>query len=422
MSVIASRSGPENTALSSDRSLSTGGRIAAYRRLNRLTQRGLAARANVSHSLLTKVETGSRPASQAFLAACARAMSIPVTHLTGQPFIEEQTEDRLAGPLTDLRASLENFDLILDDLPVRSLAEIRPDVHEVVLARRDAKYSQILGRAPALIDELVQQSQTLIGRDSEQAHHLLVQVYRAAADVAYGLGLVDLVSLLLTRMDFSASRCGDPYQVATYRYMRAYSTFTTGRHEVGRKIIQAALDDIDTGIRATDPVAVCAAGNLRLRASILATRQGDADTARGELAEAKQLADVLGREVNGSDLATGYAGAMSFGATNVAIHAAAVEMELGNHGRAIRLAGQVHVPEDYPPDRIGHHHIDTARAQLWTGDNAGAMTSLFKARQVAPQKARYHPSVRETIAGVVHASRHLPDTLIGYANWVGVQL
>jgi XRE family transcriptional regulator, fatty acid utilization regulator len=167
---------------------------------------------------------------------------------------------------------------------------------------------------------------------------------------------------------------------------------------------------------------VCAAGNLRLRASILATRQGDADTARGELAEARNLAQILGREVTGSDLATGYAGAMSFGATNVAIHTAAVEMELGNHGRAIRLAQDVHVPEGYPPDRTVHHHIDTARAQLWTGDKDGAMTSLLKARKIAPQKTRYHPSVRETIASLIYASRHTPDNLIGYANWVGVQL
>jgi hypothetical protein len=349
-------------------------------------------------------------------------MSIPITHLTGQPFIEEQTEDRLSGPLSDLRASLENFDVTLDDLPTRPLSEIRPDVRDMVLARRDAQYARILGRVPALIDELVQQSQTLTDHEAEQAHHLLVQLYRSAADVAYALGLVDLVSLLLARMDFSASRCGDPYQVATYRYMRAFSTFTTGRHELGQKIISAALADIRPGLRAADPIAVCAAGNLRLRASILATRQGDADTARGELSEARQLAATLGRDVTGSDLATGYAGAMSFGVTNVAIHAAAVEMELGHHAAAVQLAKDVHVPAGYPPDRIGHHLIDTARAQLLSGDSDGAMTSLLKARQVAPQKARYHPSVRETVASLVYAGRHVPDTLIGYANWVNVEL
>lgn len=405
-----------------ERRLSTGARIAAYRRLNRLTQRGLAARANVSHSLLTKVEIGSKPASQSFLAACAKAMSIPVTHLTGQPFSEEQSEDQLSGPLNDLRASLENFDFVLDDLPVRHLEEIRPDVRDMVLARRDAQYARILGRSPALIDELVQLSQTLNGHRAEQAHHLLVQLYRSAADVAYALGLVDLVSLLLARMDFSASRCGDIYQVATYRYMRAYSTFTTGRHELGRRIIGTALADIDVGVRKADLIAVCAAGNLRLRAAILATRQGDADTARGELSEARHLAQVLGREVTGNDLATGYAGAMSFGATNVAIHAAAVEMELGNHGSAVELAGRVRMPSGYPPDRIGHHHIDTARAQLLTGDNDAAMSSLQQARKIAPQKTRYHPSVRETIASLVHSSRRASDNLIGYAHWVGVQL
>ena len=47
--------------------------------------------------------------------------------------------------------------------------------------------------------------------------------------------------------------------------------------------------------------------------------------------------------MTGNDLATGYAGAMSFGATNVAIHTAAVEMELGNHGNAAELAELVRV-------------------------------------------------------------------------------
>ncbi len=100
----------------------------------------------------------------------------------------------------------------------------------------------------------------------------------------------------------------------------------------------------------------------------------------------------------------------------------AIEMELGNHGKAVKLAREVRVPQGYPPDRIGHHYIDTARAQLWAGDRDGAMASLQRARRIAPQKTKYHPSVRETVAALVHASHHAPDNLIGYANWVGVQL
>jgi XRE family transcriptional regulator, fatty acid utilization regulator len=398
----------------------TGARIASYRRLHRLTQQGLATKAAVSYSLLVKVEQGRRPASGSLIAAVARALSVPVTVLTGQPYATEHAHDRLDGPLSDLRAALDNWDLPLDELPVRSFDEISGDVRLVVRARRDANFGRILGGAPALIDELVQLSQTATGHEAEQAHQHLVQVYRSAYDVAYGLGLTDLVSLLLARMDFSAERSGDPYLVALYRYMRAYATFTTGRHDVGRKIIAKARGDIDPGVRAGDVAALCAAGNLHLRGAILATRQGDGDSARHELAEADRLAALLGREiVHGVNAGTHI---QSFGPTNVAIHAASVEMELGNHAKSLQFAMKVHPPADFAPDRVGHFWIDTARSQLWTGKADDALASLLRARQIAPQQAKYHPAVRETVSGLVRSARRTPDALIGYASWCGAQL
>jgi hypothetical protein len=159
---------------------------------------------------------------------------------------------------------------------------------------------------------------------------------------------------------------------------------------------------------------------LSLRAAILSTRQGDGPAAREALKEARKLAEMLGDvEVEGG-LDSGHH-LMSFGPTNVAIHASAVELELGQHGKALTLAKKVTFPDGFPPDRVGHHWIDTARAQLWTGKTDDALASLMKAKKAAPQQAKYHPSVRETVAGLVRAARSTPDTLIGYAHWVGVQ-
>ncbi|MER5363113.1 helix-turn-helix transcriptional regulator [Streptomyces sp. NPDC002785] len=400
--------------------IGTGARIAAYRRLHRLTQKQLASKAAVSYSLLVKVEQGRRPASGSFIAAVARAMGVPVTTFTGQPYTTDHAHDRLDSPLADLRAALDNYDFPLDELPVRALPEIAADVHAVLLARRGANFGRIVAMAPPLVDELVQVSQTAQGQSAEEAHRLLAHVYRSAYDVAYGLGLSDLVSLLLSRMNYSTQRAGDPYLMSLYGYMRAYSTFATGRHEVGRKIITKARETIDPGVRAGELPALCSAGNLHLRAAMLATRQGDADSAQDELAEARRLAEQLGREVVGG--ARDGAHIQSFGPTNVAIHAAAVEMELGNHGKSLQLAKLVQPQADYFPDRLGHFWIDTARSQLWTGKADAALVSLLKARRVAPQQAKYHPSVRETVAGLVHAARRTPDTLIGYASWCGVQL
>jgi len=275
--------------------IGTGARIASYRRLHRLTQKQLATRAAVSYSLLVKVEQGRRPASGSFIAAVARAMGVPVTTFTGQPYTTDHAHDRLDGPLADLRAALDNYDFPLDELPVRALPEIAVDVHAVLLARRGAHFGRIVAMAPPLINELVQVSQTGRGHSAEEAHRLLVHVYRSAYDVAYGLGLSDLVSLLLSRMDYSAQRAGDPYLMSLYGYMRAYSTFATGRHEVGRKIIAKARETIDQGVRAGKLPALCSAGNLHLRAAMLATRQGDIVSARDELAEARRLAEQLGR-------------------------------------------------------------------------------------------------------------------------------
>lgn len=304
---------PQNTAAGA------GTRIGAYRRLCRLTQTQLANKANISYSLLVKVEQGRRPASASLTAAVARALGVPITTFTGQPYVTDHAHDRLDGPLADLRASLENWDLALDEVPVRGAAEIGADVHLVLDARRASNYAKITAMAPPLIDELVQVSQTATGHVEEQAHQMLVHVYRSAYDVAYNLGLSDLVALLLSRMDYSVRRGNDPYLMALHHYMRAYATFTTGRLEVGQAIISRALDIVETGVRAEEVPALCSAGNLRLRAAMLACRLGDEDEARGELAEARRLGDLLGREVTGGRDDGPHV--QSFGATNVAIHA-----------------------------------------------------------------------------------------------------
>jgi transcriptional regulator with XRE-family HTH domain len=63
-----------------------GLRIARLRKIHGLTRRLLAARANVSYSLLSKIERGDQPASPSFTAAIARALEVNVVDLTEQPY------------------------------------------------------------------------------------------------------------------------------------------------------------------------------------------------------------------------------------------------------------------------------------------------------------------------------------------------
>ncbi|MGC9539867.1 hypothetical protein [Streptomyces sp. UG1] len=47
--------------------------------------------------MLTKVERGVLPASPSVIGALARVLSVPVTELTGQPYLEELRQDQLDG-------------------------------------------------------------------------------------------------------------------------------------------------------------------------------------------------------------------------------------------------------------------------------------------------------------------------------------
>ena len=69
-----------------DQVAAIGIRIAELRKIHGRTQQALAVRAGVSVSLLRKVERGERAATHSVVAAVARALSVNVTDITGQPY------------------------------------------------------------------------------------------------------------------------------------------------------------------------------------------------------------------------------------------------------------------------------------------------------------------------------------------------
>lgn len=85
----------------------TGTRIAEQRKLAGLTQHGLAARIPCSYALLRAVETGDRAASPDLVATVAKELRVDVTVLTGQPYMTELQQDRLAELVRPIREALD---------------------------------------------------------------------------------------------------------------------------------------------------------------------------------------------------------------------------------------------------------------------------------------------------------------------------
>lgn len=196
-------------------------------------------------------------------------------------------------------------------------------------------------------------------------------------------------------------------------YHRAMILLYSGAYATGLKVIERATDRTDEVPE--DAAALTVRGTLHLRGAVLAARASDRDRAEGHFDEAQ----ACGRLLNRVEPADPYGTA--FDAGDLAIHSAAIPLELMDAATAIARSAETRFATTTPPSRIGHHHIDMARAWLLYGDRDRALANLQKARRIAPELTRHHPQVRETLHALVRAERRRSDSLAGFARWAGVQ-
>jgi tetratricopeptide (TPR) repeat protein len=212
-------------------------------------------------------------------------------------------------------------------------------------------------------------------------------------------------------MEWAAMRASNSTLVAIRQYARALACMRTGQYKRGQRLIESGWSLLEQAEQGTTPT-LAVLGQLHLGAAVLASRAGDPDAATGHLNEAGRVAERTGEVPKQFWL--------SFGPTNVAVHRVSALAELDRYAEAVDAARGTVVPASWPASRTAHHHSEVARALMWVGQTDAAFGSLLKARKIAPQQTRHHPVVRETVAGLVTARRSAPDSLSGFAHWMGI--
>ncbi|MFI0863143.1 helix-turn-helix domain-containing protein [Streptomyces smyrnaeus] len=421
-----------------------GVRIAHQRKLAGLTQRGLAARLPYSYSLLRQVEEGRKNASPDLVSAVARELRIDVTVLTGQPYVTELQQDRLAALIRPIREALDLYDLYdVSDLSHASDGRHASDRHDVsgrcavsvphdaggTRAQHDARTPAELAAQADELCRMVRATQlskaahalpAFIAEVTAAAHRsrttalwqTLGSAYRTAHDIATKLGFYDLATIALDRLGWAAERGSDPLLAAVRQYMRALTYFREGEHTIGLRLIDAGhrvLSRVDSAEQeARDTLVV--RGQLHLGASVIAARAHDADAVGSHLREAASYARRTGEAERVYWL--------SFGPANVAVHEVSAQVEMRRYGKALEKSRDVHLPHGWPMSRRAHFYVDRARAEMETGHSDAALGSVVTARKLAPEQTRYHPGARETISGLVAQRRRTPDSLDNMAAWL----
>ncbi|MET7479516.1 helix-turn-helix domain-containing protein [Streptomyces sp. NPDC005648] len=388
----------------------TGARIKEQRKLARLTQRELADRIPYSYALLNSVECGLRPATSDFVAACAKALNVDVTVLTGQPYVSELQRDRLAELVRPIREALDLYDLgpnpDLSTRPAHQLIAGADHLCELVRATHLRNAARDL---PGIIAEL---THTAWATPSTELWQALASTYRTAHDITVKLGYYDLSAVALDRMDWAAQRASDPCLAAVRQYMRALVYFREGEYRIGQRLVASGQSVVGQSDQTREALAV--SGQLHLGASVICARAEDATAVKSHIGEARRIAKEIG---DASEIHW-----LSFGPTNVDLHEMSAAVEMHQYDDALKKAKKIikALPSKLATSRRAHFFIDQARTEMETGHTDAALTSLVEARRLAPEQTRYHPGARETISGLVHLSRRTPDTLNHMAAWVGL--
>ncbi|MFE9659221.1 helix-turn-helix domain-containing protein [Streptomyces sp. NPDC005955] len=397
-----------------------GARIASNRKLAGYTQAGLATEAHVSLGAVRKVERGERLPTHGFLIAVARALRVPVEELTGQPYrAETPTEQRTHAPVQGIRTAVRRFDLPADwYTEPRPMEELARDVQTAAAHRAAARYAQLGAVLPGLLEELTAGVHLTAGRQRRVHARLLASAYYMAHGLAHRLGYSDLIGQLEDRMRWAAGLSGDSLMRALAEWTRSYSFDAFGDYDGGLRVLAAARAELEGAADVAGGAElprIALLGSLHLRESTFASLARDEAGTEHHLAEARRLGD---RVPGGRDQLHYH---MTFGPANVAVHDVAASVELKRPEDAVRKARGLRFPSDMARTRQGHHHVAVARAHVDLDRREDALRHLQKARRLAPELTRVHPTARETARVLTHKYRRTTEELRSLATWFGVQ-
>ncbi|MFJ2780193.1 helix-turn-helix domain-containing protein [Kitasatospora sp. NPDC087315] len=396
-------------------SISIGQRLKAYEDERGFSHIQLARLAGVSYSLLTKVVSGDKPATPEFINAVARALGIEPADLQPGPTYSDGmfAADPLLPLMSPIRTALDLFDLPPQEhIRPRSLGALRAAVRHVNTLAQAAKYKPMSQALPGLIAELHTAAHEFKGEQQRQAWGLLAEAYRCGHSVGIAIGMADLSATALARMDWAAQHAGDraPGLRAAREYLRVTAYLRAKDLNACRRLQDSGRAHLD-GTDPRTPGALVATGQLHLGSAVVAARARDLDLMKHHLAEAQRVAMVTGETTDFS---------LHFGPTNVAVHKVMTLVESGQHEQAVSAGKQVRFTPGWAPTRIGHHHIDLARANLWLAKPDAALNHLDEAYEAAPHQASRHPLVRETVASLARAEARRTARLSAWIVRTGV--
>lgn len=380
-----------------------GDRIAYHRKRLGLSQVEFAGLIGRSESWVSQVERGVRAIDRlSVLQKVADVLSVSVAELRGSETETGEIEERPEA-FESLRLALTGHPavgLVLagdDPTVARPLEDLR-DQHATVWPMvHGSRYAEL---APVLTDLIVGLELAVRSAAGDEhtrgARELLADTYQAASAMLAKFGETDTAWIAADRAAFLAEEVGAPLAVAASLFRMAHVFLTLGQIAQAEQVARNTAAALEARISAQpQPEALSLYGAFQLVLAIAAARDNQRAEAHERLDAAREVAERLGEDRN--DYGT------EFGPANVAIHAVAVAVELGDAGQAIELAQRLDT-SDLSPERQARYLIDVAAAHAMRRQIGEALNCLQEAEHLTPEQVRTHRVAREVARDLLQLS------------------
>lgn len=392
-----------------------GRKVAFFRGQRGLSQRDFGAMIDRSETWVSQVERGARRIDRmTVLRRVADALDVPLNELAADtPVVTAVVKS--AEPAHVLRmllsSSLALGAVVSPRRPV-ALSTLRREVDRVWQLTHDAAFAEVLPGLAELLPRLELACRATTPPDlRSQAWSLLAETYQATAEVLVKLNEVDAAWIAADRAITAGENAGEPLLMAAGAFRLVLVFQADRRHDQAQLTARSAVEAIAPLIKTGDERALSIAGALLLQLAVAQARVNDPDGAYAELAKAAELADRLGQDHN--DFHT------EFGPTNVQLHEVAVAVEVGDAGRALRVAAGIDRAA-MSPERQSRLLIDLARAHLQRRNVAGAVRSLLDAERLAAEQVHAHRLVKHILYDLIRSEHRTDPQIRGLAKRAGV--
>lgn len=384
------------------RDASFGARVKELRTRAGLSQQNLAATLKRSVSWVSQVERGEHEITSVLvLQQLAAALAVPAGEFVAMVLGEGEEDVRDRPYVEVLRLALAGHPvpeaLVGEPMPSKAaggdLASLEAETARAWVAVHTSAYQQLGPLLAKLIPRLERATRTLAAEDRPRAFELLADVYQVASAMLMKVGDQGAGWIAADRAIGTGERCGDRHLALAGQYRMAHTLAGTDERVLALHVLRQAVRGASAVQHSDDPGVVSLVGACALLLAVLEAREGDRKSAEGHLRIARSLARRLGEDRD--DYGT------EFGPTNVALHAVAVAVELGNASDAIALAGEVQIT-GLSPERQARYLVDVARAHAQRRDLAAAVKALEQAESIAPEEVHELGLVRALVGDLEH--------------------